>query len=128
MADFSGNNGRTAPDSLASAQMQHRDPKTYRLSADYGCSPVWERQGRDYVNVDIATLDLPPMLLARLKRWIVRFEATYDAEQPERSGFAKDELAQAFDDEGRDLASALESYLGDATVHYLLCGRVRSSR
>jgi hypothetical protein len=95
------------------------------LSADHGCSPIWELRGRDYVNVDLDTLELSPELTAGLDHWIATFEATYQRDQPEASGFTTEDAARAFDEEGQRLANALEIELGDARVIYLLRGRAK---
>ena len=96
----------------------------YRLCADHGCFPLWERVGDDYENRNPATLPLSPELLRRLARWATQFEATADLGHPSLSGFANELEALAFDSEGRALAEALERELEDSSVEYLLRGRV----
>jgi hypothetical protein len=98
--------------------------KAYRLSADYGCFPMWKRLGDGYANVDPATLLLSPGLQARLARWTACFEMTSDPACPQDSGFATEAISQAFDDEGQLIAEALRAELWPALVEYLLCGRV----
>ena len=108
--------------------MPRRPTRQFRLIADHGCSPVWQRRGKVFVNVGLGSLGLSPSLARRLARWVARFESTYNRRRPEASGFRSAILAQAFDDEGRGLAQALELELGDARVTYLLRGRVARRR
>lgn len=104
--------------------------KAYRLNADYGCFPLWERQGTEYANLDPSALAISRRLRARLQRWTARFESTFDPACPEQSGFSSEALAQAFDAQGRLIADALRDELAPASVEFLLCGRVarKSSR
>lgn len=122
--DLSGNSRRGTPDTREDF-MAHVWPRIFRLSADHGCSPIWELRGRDYVNIDLDALELSPELAARLAHWMATFEATYQRDQPENSGFSSEDSANDFDEKGRRLADALEVELGDARVIYLLRGRVK---
>ncbi|HKY34844.1 MAG TPA: hypothetical protein VJN18_02790 [Polyangiaceae bacterium] len=108
--------------------MPRRPTRQYRLIADHGCSPVWQRRGRHWLNVDVPTLGISSSLARQLSRWVARFEATYNRRRPEASGFRSAALARAFDEEGQHLAFALEAELGAARVAYLLRGDVARRR
>jgi len=97
---------------------------TYRLCADHGCFPLWERVGDGYENRNPAELPLSPELLRRLARWAALFETTADLGHPSLSGFPNELAALAFDTEGRVLAEQIERELEDSSVEYLLRGRV----
>jgi hypothetical protein len=85
-----------------------------QLMADWGASPLW-------VAVDGGVTDpydldeihevvlLSDDLLAAIGAWDDRFDATYDRDDPQGSGFATAEEWAAFNQEGRDLAERLQA-------------------
>lgn len=81
-------------------------PDRLRFAPEYGCWPTWNDDTGD--NVDPADLGLPDELLARLRQWDDAWQATFKPDDPAASGFADDEEAQRWIDEGRAIAGEIE--------------------
>lgn len=80
--------------------------------ADYECWPLWRE---DTVgNVDPASLDITSVLRDRLSRWARTYDLSLVRDDPSLSQFPSPESEEAFDEEGRRLASDLQRELGDA--------------
>src|SRR3954471_5026269 len=75
------------------------------LMADYGAAGVWDHDGTP---LDPARLPLSPRLRARLARWTVRFEKSFE-----------DEIdLDTFAAEGRAIVRAVKAELPDWSVVY----------
>lgn len=81
-------------------------PDRLRLAPEYGCWPTWNDDTGD--NVDPADLGLSDELLTRLRQWDDAWQATFKADDPATSGFADDNDAQSWIDEGRAIAGEIE--------------------
>ena len=89
-----------------------------KVMADYHCWPLWWDAG-EAGNIDPATLGVSAALAADLAAWAARYDATLDADDPARSGFATSAAEAAFETQGRLLARRLAQELeGRATVRY----------
>jgi hypothetical protein len=80
-------------------------PRHLHLMADYGSAGVWDHDGTP---LDPASLPLSPKLRARLARWCVRFQQSFDTEID----------LEAFAAEGRAIARAVKAELPDWSIVY----------
>jgi hypothetical protein len=91
-----------------------------RVTAEYGCAPIWDLDKNPPVNLNGTDLGLSDQLSARLEAWSERFQRTLNQEYPPFSGFETQAAAREFDDEGAHLAREIEEALGgNASVSYL---------
>jgi hypothetical protein len=83
------------------------DANRLRVMADYFAEPVWGRHPHG-PPVTLASLDLPGDLEERLRRWAAR----YDAREASDYGWTTAAEQDEFNEEGRDLARAVQRALG----------------
>ncbi|GDY30655.1 hypothetical protein [Gandjariella thermophila] len=89
--------------------------KRVRLAAEWETSPLWiiyERRGElDTHNCPLDQvgdyMDLSPSLLRELDSWDAEFQATYRADDPQKSGFSSDQDKARWVQQGRALAPEL---------------------
>ena len=72
--------------------------KRIELMADYGCYPLWWKNGDG--NIDPATLPLSPETLKRLEEWTDIYDRLLNQDDPAASGFPDDRSRDAFDKRG----------------------------
>jgi tetratricopeptide (TPR) repeat protein len=93
--------------------------KTIKLMADYQCYPLWWVDPELVGNIDPAKLPLSQETLERLSNWASAYDATLNQDYPPDSGFASEEDAQAFEQEGINLCQQLRKELTpDYEVRY----------
>jgi hypothetical protein len=85
--------------------MSTRRRHNLRLMADYGTAGVWDHDGEP---LDPARLPLSPKLRARLARWCVRFQRSFETEID----------LEAFAAEGRAIARAVKAELPTWSIVY----------
>ena len=85
--------------------------KTIKLTADYGCWPLWN-VGKDGDNIDPEILPLSPEAIEKLKEWAEAYERTLNQEYPPDSNFESIEQLNAFNRLGRELLRQLRRELG----------------
>ena len=85
--------------------MSARRGQNLRLMADYGTAGVWDHDGAP---LDPARLPLSPKLRARLARWCVRFQRSFETEID----------LEAFAAEGRAIARAVKAELPTWSIVY----------
>ncbi len=85
--------------------------KTIKLMADYQCYPLWWVDPELVGNIDPAKLPLSQETLERLSNWASAYDATLNQDYPPDSGFASEEDAQAFEQEGINLWQQLQKEL-----------------
>lgn len=87
-------------------------PHRIKLMWDYDCWPLWQHDGRIFVNVDPAGFSLSPSTLARLEAWSAIPDAKLaEVQNPQDMQWSAVEK-QAFEAEGRALWSILRRELG----------------
>lgn len=85
--------------------------------ADHRRFPLWDAESSD--NLDPEDLPLSPGLIARLREWATRFSATWNADDPTRSGFRTREEEARFIRDGGALHEELKRELsGKYWVQY----------
>lgn len=89
-------------------------PRTFRLSPEFGCWPIWDDATGD--NVDPAELPLSPALVERIRRWDDAFQATLDPAYPPDSRFPDETAEAAWRAGGNALFDALIAALGPDRV------------
>lgn len=87
-------------------------PRLLRLSAEYGCWPVWDQTRDVGANLDPEDLPISAALRHRLVRWSEAHARTLDEAYPPDSAFATAEEERRWVEEGRALRAALEEELG----------------
>lgn len=93
-------------------------PRTIKLMADYGCSPLWET-GAEGGNVPLEELPLRAELREALRAWADAYDRTLNEAYPPDSGFADTAEEDAFEAEGERIWRALRQELGaEFTVAY----------
>ena len=85
--------------------------ETIKLMADYECYPLWWSEPKLVGNIKPAKLPLSQETLDRLSKWASTYDATLNQEYPPDSGFASEEDAQAFEQEGISLWQQLQKEL-----------------
>lgn len=88
--------------------------KRITLRPEYHCSPVWDAESGD--NLRYEQLGLNASLIAELKAWAERFDATLNQEYPPESGFADENSFRTFVVEGERLRSVLQAAFGPNCV------------
>ncbi len=83
-----------------------------RLHAEYECHPLWAPESDGLRNFDPQELPISATLVARIRAWAARYEATYDRADPVSSGFSSPAEEEDFDRDGRELWHALREALG----------------
>jgi hypothetical protein len=86
--------------------------RVIRLMPDYQCFPLWEASPGTVGNIDPASLPLSVPVQERLTAWAGKFDATLNMNDPASSGFATQQVADAFRREGEVLARLLQNELG----------------
>jgi hypothetical protein len=90
--------------------------RAIKLMADYQCFPLWEASSGVVGNIDPSDLPISLSLQQRLIVWAEKFDATLDMNDPARSGFASEQVADEFRQEGEVLAQSLQQELGTAYI------------
>jgi len=85
--------------------------KKIKLMADYGCYPLWWVDPDLVGNITPHSLSLSQETLDRLSNWAASFDATLNQDYPPDSGFASEQDAQAFEEEGISLWQQLNQEL-----------------
>ncbi|MBY0361941.1 MAG: hypothetical protein K2X45_08535 [Phreatobacter sp.] len=90
----------------AAPERTYTRPRRIRVSADYGCHPLWSMDEAYSGNLDPAVLGLSPALVADLGGWAERFDDALDWDNP---GAVREEdgYVTRHDAEGRALAQRL---------------------
>lgn len=79
--------------------------------ADYECYPLWWVDSEGVGNIDPAKLPLSQDTLDKLSSWASVYDTTLNQDYPPDSGFAGEEDAQAFEQEGISLWQQLQQEL-----------------
>ena len=94
--------------------------RTIHFEAQFGWYPLWETATEDGMTfmeeVDPESLPLSDALRRRIARWAERWDATFDHGYPPDSGFAGEEEARDFFEEGVRIAAALREVLRDCCI------------
>jgi hypothetical protein len=88
-----------------------------KLMADYGGAALWRMDGEAGV-IELEEVAMSEGLRADLQRWVDRYDATLNAEEPEESGFASEAEGTAFNAEGVRLWGRLREELPGDEIHY----------
>jgi hypothetical protein len=91
-----------------------------KVLADYHCWPLWVREdeGGFFETRDPATQGLSPSTVGRLAAWQQWYESMVNIADPNDSRAITDAESEAFDAEGRLLASRVAEELPRATVWF----------
>ncbi len=79
--------------------------------ADYECYPLWWVDPELVGNITPAKLRLSQETLDRLSNWTSAYDATLNQDYPPDSGFASEQDAQSFEQEGINLWQQLQKEL-----------------
>lgn len=75
--------------------------KRIELMADYGCYPLWWKNGDG--NIDPTTLPLSPETVKGLEEWADIYNRLLNQDDPAASGFPDERSRDAFDKQGIEL-------------------------
>jgi hypothetical protein len=89
-----------------------------KVMTDYECAPLWWDEAGRIGDIKPEDLALSPQLVTELWAWAGTYDATLDHDDPRASGFASASDEQAFEEQGRLLASAVASELPEWSVRY----------
>jgi len=89
---------------------------TIKFFAEYQCFPLWMAGLESVGNINPSELPISPCLLSRVNAWALKFDGTFNEDDPVSSGFESAEEELDFLHEGRELAKLLQQELGGGYV------------
>ena len=78
-----------------------------KLMTDYDCFPLWESRQDKLENIDPNSLNITDDLKESLFLWAAIYDATLNQAYPPDSGFATEDEAKKFEQEGRRIFDEL---------------------